>query len=144
MGGSNTSDEGQQSAGHCAVRVSDSERGIDATFELTPDPWRNVVYGVGPENPRVAAYGGAWVPVNVPGGMSVREFYDAVLRSAYKVGRAYNGKFYWPGGDLNSNSFVYRTITGAGGTVPSAAAAMFRYAPGICGGTGTAKGSNCR
>jgi RHS repeat-associated protein len=148
VGGTNTSSEGQNTIGHCAVRVVDEERDIDTTFELSPEPgadWiNNSIYVVGGDNARVAAYGDSWVAVGVPEGMSVEEFDDAVLRSAFKEALMYNGKPYFPSGNLNSNSFVYETVTRAGGFVPAAAAGLFKIAPGICGGSGAAKGRNCK
>jgi RHS repeat-associated protein len=149
VGGDNRDEEPASSYGHCAVRVADSRQGTDAMAEIVRVPgdqrWPlQTVRTFGTGSEEVARYGNRWVPVAVPAGMTEQEFDAAVVAQIYRQGREYSGQPYFPGGQLNSNSFVYRVITGAGGKVPAAASGhLARGAPGLCGGGGLRTGSNC-
>lgn len=130
--------------GHCAVRVSNAKIGVDAVFEEGVDEQGRVrVHSSDPTGPGGQAYTGPWTPVQVPEGMSVTDFDKSVLRQIYIETRAISGAQYLPTGAVNSNNFVYTTITQAGGRVPQAASSGFRLAPGICGGSLLGKGSDC-
>jgi RHS repeat-associated protein len=145
VGGDNRSEAEQSSDGHCAVRVSNSRRGDNAMAEIVREGTAaSVRVGTfGPESEQFARYGDMWEPVAVPEGMTEEEFDAKVLREIYTQSRFYNGAPYWPGGEGNSNSFIYRVITGAGGKVPAAASAHIKRVPGICGGSGLKRGNNC-
>lgn len=142
VGGENDEDGGG-AAGHCAVRVVNEELGIDITVELAPEGRRKRIYTASGDEDRTEAYGGLWSEVLVPEGMTVNEFDRAVLKSALEVSGRVGGTKYGFGGAKNSNRFIYDIITGAGGLVPQSASAGFKIAPGICGGTGMKRGSNC-
>jgi uncharacterized protein RhaS with RHS repeats len=145
--GDNRSEEGQRKWGHCAVRISDKERGIDGMVEMTPGDhpgWPTPeIRSFGPDTEEFARYGGMWFPVAVPEGMSVTEFDDAVALSIYTQSTLFNGKLYYWGGEGNSNAFVYRVVSGAGGQIPARAFAHIPRVPGICGGTGLQNGTDC-
>ena len=146
VGGKNDGDE-SSTAGHCAVRVVNEELGIDLTVELDQDhrPGRNrkVIYTSKTGEARTEAYGNQFVPIGVPEGMSVNDFDKAVVRSALEVAGQVEGQKYAFTGGTNSNRFVFQIVTGAGGQVPWSASARFKFAPGICGGSGLRKGTKC-
>jgi hypothetical protein len=75
--------------------------------------------------------------------MSVNEFDRRVISASVAIARDLKGSPYWPGGEANSNHFVFDVITTAGGKVPGAASKGFTFVPGICGGSGLARGSKC-
>jgi hypothetical protein len=131
--------------GHCAVRVKDAKLKVDATIEMAPDAQGllDQVHVAGPADRRTLAYTGPWAPVAIPNGMTEQQFDQRVLASAVAVSRDIQGLPYLPFGQVNSNRFVYDVITGAGGIVPGAPSAGFTWVPGICGGSGVARGSHC-
>lgn len=86
---------------------------------------------------------GMWVKVEVPFGMSERQFDRAVLRAADYVSQQVEGKRYRFTGGSNSNRFVYDIITRAGGYVPGTLKLRFPLgAPGLCGGIWDSSGFN--
>jgi len=143
VGGENGEDGASGDVGHCAVRVVIEGENIDVGFELTPDGLANAVHAFKPGDERFEAYGGEWVQVGVPEGMTSDEFDRAVLGSAIKESTIGKGMPYFFSGNLNSNRFVHEIVTRAGGQVPSAAAAGFKLAPGICGGNFIRRGRGC-
>lgn len=144
MDGDNRSEGKQSKWGHCAVRVKDSEGGGDAIAEIVPsEGWTMTVGTFSSNSEQFAKFGDKWVPVAVPEGMTRDQFDAAILRELATQTRLYNGAPYWPGGEANSNSFVYKVITGAGGTVPAAASAHIPRVPGICGGSALRTGIRC-
>jgi hypothetical protein len=131
---------------HCAVRIV-NER-MDLTFELLGDEGIGRPQTAGPQlDPqKIAAYKGNWVRVAVPRGMSSEEFDEAVFHSAIRTSQEVAGRAYIPSGGVNSNRFVYRVIKEAGGRVPSAATRRRPGSPtpGLCGGHGIFRGTDCQ
>jgi len=136
-------------AGHCAVRVADSQRQIDQTIELIPTSvirgTNAVHWSSGSGNARTAKYNaGTWAKVAVPAGMSSVQFDNALLGSALRQTGLNVLQPYGAGGAHNSNHFVYATVTGADGVVPGAPSQGFTLgAPGLCGGGGLSTGDQC-
>jgi uncharacterized protein RhaS with RHS repeats len=137
-----TGDEGI--AGHCAVRVVNAELNVDATIEMSPDSHFKVEVhvGQGPASARTAAYT-SWSAIAIPAGMTERQFDERLLSSAMAVTRDTKGSPYLPHGQFNSNHFVYDIVKSAGSRPPMKASAGFWLAPGLCGGSGLLRGSDC-
>jgi hypothetical protein len=131
VGGDNRAGGGQSDYGHCAIRIKNEEIGIDIMFEITRGPPAGafpttLVGAFGPSSENFARYGDKWVPVGVPVGQTVTQFDTGVLREVLTQKRLTDGQIYNPDGKANSNSFVYNSITGAGGKVPAAASAAIK------------------
>jgi hypothetical protein len=127
------------------VRISDEERDLDVMYEIVRSKKRaKTKVGVSvPGQEEFATYGDIWFAVDVPEGMTVREFDDAVLGSLLTQAQEFNGAVYYGIGAKNSNTFVYRVIKGAGGLVPGEASAHILFVPGICGGWFLGRGGDC-
>ena len=133
-------DEG--TAGHCAIRVTTDS--LDQTCELIPDGSLSVQFSCsGADDEKTKKYTGAWVQVKPPKGVSSQEFDKKVLQSMVVIAQDLKNSPYLPTGTWNSNHWVYSVITRAGGQVPSGVGAGFTLVPGICGGGGLTRGSNC-
>jgi RHS repeat-associated protein len=132
---------------HCAIRVKDEQLKTDVVIELVPNnKGKKQVFWLASGSTQAQAYdANTWVKVSTPAGMTTEAFDKAVLNSAYTQTKNQVGRQYWPGGGVNSNHFVYSTITGAGGTMPSPPIAGFSLgAPGLCGGSGLKTGTSCQ
>ena len=101
-------------------------------------PKNRLISGMVESTPTVVSHG------IVPAGMTTEEFDVAVLHSAMKRSQQVDGSPYFPGGGTNSNNYIYRIITGAGGKVPDAARPRGSLATGLCGGTGIYPGTDCK
>jgi hypothetical protein len=133
---------------HCAVRIQNDKLGLDVMVEMIPDErnfnrthWRfgsDAAGGV--EGSRYDPNG--WTAIERPAGMSEEEFDRAMLNSAAARDREFSGTRYSNDGSKNSNSFVYRTVKGAGAK-PPAKAEKGTGSPGLCGGSGRGTGTDC-
>jgi hypothetical protein len=140
----NVGGTGEGNGAHCAVRVVDKDRGLDVTIELLNEDTNQIYWRSAPGEAEREGYSeGGWITVAVPQGMTSREFDDKVLQSALGRTMATRGVDYSMFGSKNSNRFVHDVITGAGGRVPGATAAGYKFAPGLCGGSGMSRGRNC-
>jgi RHS repeat-associated protein len=142
----------RESYGHCGIRVIDSERNIDVTFELSPEgsgagaPFgrKTVAWSHGANAQRVKDYHDGWTKLALPEGMSAADFDRAILNSALKEQGRVSADPYLFTGETNSNRFVRNIIVNAGGSVPAGLADKFpKGAPGLCGGTGMKTGTGC-
>src|SRR6266516_394501 len=138
---------GEKHFAHCAVRVRIGT--FDRVYQIQPDKKSGTgvsIAGSGPTEELTTAFKQPWIPVAVPGGMSVSQFDQRVLDAVYNydvTGRGY--QHYTPFGEGNSNHFVYESITRAGGMVPIAVTRNVGQlvAPGICGGLLFREGNSC-
>jgi RHS repeat-associated protein len=130
--------------GHCAIRVTNTKRNINVTYELLNVSGIGNPQSAGKATPAAAAeYAGRGVRVEVPEGMSSDAFDLQVIATAERLSKERDGKDYSMLGDKNSNRFVYDVINQSGGDVPWAAVPYFRVTPGICGGNGLSHGTDC-
>jgi hypothetical protein len=116
--------------------------GNTEVYELLKDGGRNQA-GQPASEEEIAKYS-SWTLVDVPVGMTSEQFNERVRINARAIGQARDGQPYSPWGGRNSNRYVFDVITSSGGMVPyNALLGGFRFAPGICGGTGLNIGQQC-
>ena len=122
---------------HCAVRVGEGDE--KQAGELLNADGKNKITLLDPNDPKYV-----WTTVQVPAGMTSRQFDANVIRSFNAIGKTRHGADYSTSGAVNSNHFVWSVITAAGGNVPRSAVPKWALTPGICGGTGRfGQGNQC-
>jgi RHS repeat-associated protein len=120
---------------HCAIRVRDSDRGVDVVIELQPseDNKKEINWRFLGDKERGRYDARTWTQVSVPKGMSSAEFDRAILNAVLVEHARQQGTKYTPLSHGNSNRFVNNVVTRASGQVPRKPAARFIFgAPGLC------------
>jgi len=144
---------------HCAVRIVSEKLGVDITYQLFTEGGnggRKYISRTcggehnngncddqGTDGPN--EFGGRWVGVATPSGMTDDEFDMAVLQNAERIGRRETGRTYWMFGFSNSNHYVFDVIRASGALVPRSVMDLVPGAlvPGICGGDLLGAGVAC-